>query len=177
MSTASIKRHAFNTLLVLHFIGLTLVIGVRFALFVIEHVTSLGSLQVLAEGRDLMGLLARTLTAPGFWLTIVSGIGMVIIRYGKNVPGWVWAKVALTVASMVLALTRVAPALEAARKWAHESAGQGHLLPQLHNSLSQATLYGGIVFTLILLTVPVAVWKPRVRRTPTVALQDSAPAR
>jgi hypothetical protein len=170
MSSASVKRHAFKTLLVLHFIGLTLVIGVRVALLVIEQTTSTGSLQVLAEGRELMGLLARDLTAPGFWLTVLSGIGLVALRYGKNIPGWVWAKVTLTVASMVLAVTRVAPALEAARRWAHESAGEGHFLPQLHNSLGQATLYGGIAFTLILLTVPVAVWKPRVHRTPTVSL-------
>ncbi|MDB6013209.1 MAG: hypothetical protein JWL65_5459 [Gammaproteobacteria bacterium] len=165
MSSTSIKRHAFKTLLVLHFIGLSLVIGVRFANFAIEHVTGASSLQVLAEGRDLMGVLALTLTAPGFWLTIASGIGMLVLRYGKNVPGWVWAKVALTTAAMVLALTRVAPALEAARKWAHESAEQGHFLPQLHDSLTQVTLYGGIVFTLILLAVPVAVWKPRAQRS------------
>jgi len=161
MSTARIKSHLFKIFLVLHLIGLTLVIGVRFASFVIEHATSNGTLQVLAQGRDLMGVLALTLTAPGFWLTIVSGIAMVVVRYGKNVPGWVWAKVALTVAAMVLALTRVAPALVAARKWAHVAAVQGYLLPQLHNSLSQVTVYGGLVFTLILLPVPVAVWKPR----------------
>ena len=166
MSSASFKRHAFKTLLFLHFIGLTLVIGVRFANFGIEYATSAGSLQFLAAGRDLMGLLAKTLTAPGFWLTIASGVGMVVLRYGKNVPGWVWGKVALTAAAMVLALTWVAPALEAARRWAHESAQQGRLLPPLHASLSQAALYGGVVFTLILLTIPVAIWKPRLQRVP-----------
>jgi xanthine/uracil/vitamin C permease (AzgA family) len=175
MSSASFKRHAFKTLLFLHFIGLTLVIGVRFANFAIEYVTSADSLQVLAGGRDLMGILAKTLTAPGFWLTVVSGIGMVVLRYGKNVPGWVWGKIALTVAGMVLALTKVAPALEAARRWAHESAQLGHFLPQLHDSLGQAALYGGVTFTLILLTVPVAVWKPRRQRVP-IVLSDSASA-
>jgi hypothetical protein len=165
MSSASIKRHAFNTLLVLHLIGLALVIGVRFANFVIEHATSVSSLQVLAQGRDLTGMLALTLTAPGFWLTILSGIGMLVLRYGRKVPGWVWVKIGLTTAGLVLALTRVQPALQAARRWAHQSAEQGHLLPQLHDSASQVSLYGGIVFTLILLTVPVAVWKPRLRRS------------
>ena len=166
MSSARFKRHAFKTLLFLHFIGLTLVIGVRFANFAIEYATSSGSLQFLAEGRDLMGLLSKTLTAPGFWLTIVTGVGMVLLRYGRKVPGWVWGKVALTVAGMALALTKVAPALEAARRWAHESAEQGHFLPQLHFSLSQAALYGGMAFALILLTIPVAVWKPSVPRIP-----------
>ena len=162
MSSASIKRNAFRTLLVLHFIGLALVIGVRFANFGIEHATGGGSLQVLALGRDLMGSLARTLTLPGFFLTLVSGIGMVILRYGKRVPGWVWIKVALTAVSLAVATSMVAPALEAARKWAHWSAEHGLLAPQVHASIAQVTLYGGIVFVLILLTIPVAVWKPLV---------------
>jgi hypothetical protein len=160
MSSASIKRHAFRTLLVLHFIGLALVIGVRFANFGIEHATSGGSLQILALGRDLMGSLARTLTLPGFLLTLVTGIGMVILRYGKRVPGWVWIKVALTAVSLAVATSMVAPALEAARKWAHWSVEHGLLAPQVHDSIAQVTLYGGIVFVLILLTIPVAVWKP-----------------
>jgi hypothetical protein len=129
MSSVRFKRHAFNSLLVLHLIGMTLVVGVRFANFAIEYATDAGSLQGLAAGRDLMGLLARTLTAPGFLLTVVSGIGMVVLRYGRNVPGWLWVKVALTAAGMGVALAKVAPALEAARKWAHESAAQGQFLP------------------------------------------------
>jgi hypothetical protein len=80
MSSARFKRHAFNSLLVLHLIGMTLVVGVRVANFAIEYATDAGSLQGLAAGRDLMGLLARTLTAPGFLLTVVSGIGMVVLR-------------------------------------------------------------------------------------------------
>ncbi len=160
MSSASIKRNAFRTLLVLHFIGLALVVGIRFANFGIEHATSGGSLQVLALGRDLMGVLARTLTLPGFLLTVVTGIGMVILRYGKRVPGWVWVKVSLTAVALAIATSMVAPALEAARKWAHWSVEHGLLAPQVHDSAAQVTLYGGMVFVLILLTIPVAVWKP-----------------
>jgi hypothetical protein len=164
MSSASFKRNAFRTLLVLHLIGLTLVIGLRFASFGIEHATSAGSLQFLALGRDLMGVLARTLTLPGFLLTIATGIGMVVLRYGKKVPGWIWMKVALTTTALGLAASRVAPALEAARQWAHSSVQRGQLAPQLHDSLAQVTLYGGIVFALILLAIPVSVWKPRISK-------------
>lgn len=164
MSSASIKRNAFRTLLVLHIIGLALAIGVRFADYVIEYLTGHGSLQALADGRDLMGALAGRLGAPGFWVTILSGIGMIVVRYGKNIPGWVWAKVGLTFAGFVLVLVKVAPALESARRFAHESAAQGYVMPQLHDSLHQATIYGGLTFTLILLTVPVAIWKPGMQR-------------
>lgn len=160
MNSPGFKRNAFRALLTLHFIGLTLVIGVRFASFGIEHATSTGSLFFLSWGRDLMGTLASILTLPGFLLTIASGIGLVIVRYGKRVPRWVWAKVALTSVALALASTFVGPALEAARNWARWSAEHGHFAPQLEQSLSQVSLYGGIVFTLILLTIPIAVWKP-----------------
>ncbi len=160
MGNPGFRRNALRALLVLHFIGLTLVVGIRFASFGIEHATSLGSLQFLAWGRDLMGTLARSLTLPGFLLTVASGIGLVIVRYGKKVPRWVWAKVALTTIALAMAATFVAPALEGARKWARWSAEHGQLAPQLHASLHQVSVYGSIVFTLILLTIPVAVWKP-----------------
>jgi hypothetical protein len=160
MSNPAFRRNATRALLVLHFIGLTLVIGIRFANFGIEHATTHGSLQSLAWGRDLMGVLARSLTLPGFLLTIATGIGLVIVRYGKRVPRWVWAKVALTTVALAMAVIFVGPALEAARKWAHWSLEHGRLAPQFQGSLAQVSLYGGIVFTLILLTIPVAVWKP-----------------
>ena len=168
MSPASIKRHAFKTLLVLHFIGLALVVGTRFASFAIEHATGSGSLQFLSQGRDLDGRLGTD--CHGTWFladdkSVASGWWS--CATARNVPGWVWGKVGLTVASMVLALTRVAPALEAARKWAHSSAERGQLLPQLHDSLTQVSVYGGIVFALVLLTIPVAVWKPQLTRRST----------
>src|SRR5438552_2991053 len=103
MSNPAFRRNAFRALLVLHFIGLTLVIGIRFANFGIEQATTHGSLQSLAWGRDLMGVLARSLTLPGFLLTIATGIGLVIVRYGKRVPRWVWAKVALTIVALAMA--------------------------------------------------------------------------
>jgi len=160
MSIAGLKRNVFRTLLTLHFVGLALVIGVRFANLGVESVSAGGSLEFLSWGRDLMGVLARSYTLPGFLLTIVSGIGMVIVRYGKRVPGWVWVKVGLTTAGMAVALTSVAPALEAARHWAHWSAQHGQLAPQFHDAVARAGLYGGVVFALVLLTIPIAVWKP-----------------
>jgi hypothetical protein len=153
MSTAGFKRNIFRTLLTLHFVGLALVIGVRFANLGVESVSAGGSLEFLSWGRDLMGVLARSYTLPGFLLTIVSGIGMVIVRY-------VWMKVGLTTAGMAVALTSVRPALEAGRRWAHWSAQHGQLAPQLHDAVARAGLYGGIVFALVLLTIPIAVWKP-----------------
>jgi len=160
MQVSDIKRHVFRGLLVAHFIGLALTIGIRFAGLVVERVTSTADLQSLSFGRDLTGVLARSLTLPGFLLTVATGILMVLLRYGRRPPVWVWIKIGLTTAALSLGTPLVAPALEAAREWAHWSVQHGQLAPQFQEAVARASFYGGIVFALFLLNIPVAVWKP-----------------
>jgi hypothetical protein len=160
MPVSDIKRHVFRGLLVVHFVGLALTVGIRFAGLVIERVTSNADLQLLSFGRDLTGVLARSLTLPGFLLTVATGILMVLLRYGRRPPLWVWIKIGLTTAALSLATPLVAPALEAAREWAHWSVQHGQLAPQFREAVARASFYGGIVFALFLLNIPVAVWKP-----------------
>ena len=160
MKTSDVKRHVFRGLLSLHFVGLALTIGVRFASFSIYRATGAGDLQSLSFGRDLVGALARGLTLPGFLLTVLTGIGMVVLRYGSRAPLWVWIKVALTTAALAIATPIVGPALDAARQWAHWSLEHGYLAAELQYSVARANLYGGIVFALFVLNIPVAIWKP-----------------
>jgi hypothetical protein len=160
MSTGDLKRHMFRGLLVFHFIGLALTIGIRFANFAIYHATSTADLQQLSFGRDLAGEIARDLSLPGLLMMMTTGLAMTFMRYGLRPPIWIWLKLGLTVGALALAAPVVAPALEAAREWARWSVAQGHLAPEFHASVSKANLYGSIVFLLFLLNIPVAVWKP-----------------
>jgi hypothetical protein len=155
-----LKRQVFRSLLVVHFIGLALTIGIRFAGLVIDRVTGTADLQSLSFGRDLTGVLARSLTLPGFVLTVATGILMVLLRYGRHPPVWVWIKVGLATAALSVGTPVVAPALEAAREWAHWSVQHGQLAPQFKEAAARASFYGGIVFALFALNIPVAVWKP-----------------
>jgi hypothetical protein len=156
----STKRNTLRSLLLLHFVGLILILGSRFAIFVIDQATGGGALPTLALGRDLGGELARRLTLPGFLLTIVTGIIMVFLRYGRRPPVWIWIKSGLTTIALGTAAPLVAPALRAARMWAHWSVEHGSLAPQFHEAAARASLFGGIVFLLVLLNLPVAIWKP-----------------
>jgi hypothetical protein len=160
MKISDMKRHVFRGLLSLHFLGLGLTIGVRFASFAIYRATGAGDLRSLSFGRDLVGVLARSLTLPGFLLTVLTGIAMVFLRYGSRPPVWVWIKVALTTAALSVATPIVGPALEAARQWAHWSLEHGHLAAELQLSVAKANFYGAIVFALFVLNIPVAIWKP-----------------
>ncbi|HVJ55223.1 MAG TPA: hypothetical protein VM689_22375 [Aliidongia sp.] len=160
MKTNILKRHAFRCLLALHFFGLALTLGTRFANLVIGRETSGGDLRTLAFGRDLTGSLAQTLVPPGFLLMAVTGIVMVVLRYGRHPPLWVWIKVGLNASALLLVSPFVAPALAAARQWAHWSVEHNRLAPEFQDAAAQASFYGSIVFSLFLLNIPVAIWKP-----------------
>ena len=139
MKISDIKRHVFRGFLSLHFVGLASTIGVRVASFGIYRATSAGDLQALSFGRDLVGLLARGLTLPGFLLTVMTGIAMVLLRYGPRPPVWVWIKVGLTTAALSLATPVVGPALDAARQWAHWSLEHGHSRPNFRPASQKRT--------------------------------------
>jgi hypothetical protein len=160
MQAILLKRHSMRALLTAHLIGMAVFFGGRFADFVVERKTEGSDLQMLAFGRDLSGAIGRGLMLPGFLTMLVTGIAMTIIRYGKRPPAWVWIKVALNATAFFVVSPFVAPALTAARNWAHWSAEHGQLAPQFLQSAAQASFYGAIVFGLFLLNVPVAVWKP-----------------
>ncbi|HEY4143500.1 MBL fold metallo-hydrolase [Pinirhizobacter sp.] len=166
MRNSPIQRNIFHVLLALHFVGLALTIGMRFASLVIDRVAGAGSLQTLAFGRELTGTLARTLALPGFLLLVGTGITMTLLRYGRRPPLWVWMKLGVTAAALAIATPVVAPALTAARSWARWSSEHGQLAPQFLESVSRANLFGGIVFTLFLSNIVIAVWKPFLSRRP-----------
>jgi hypothetical protein len=160
MKSADLKRNASRSLLVLHFIGLAMSLGTRLADFVIDRVTSGGSLQTLSLGRDLTSVLARSLVLPGFLLMIASGVTMVLLRYGRHPPVWIWMKAGLSTLALLVATPLAAPALAAARQWAHWSLEHDLLAPQFGISAARASLYGGIVAICFLLNIPIAIWKP-----------------
>jgi hypothetical protein len=160
MTAADLKRNALRSLLVLHFIGLAMSLGTRLADFVIDRITSGGSLQALSFGRDLTSVLARGLVLPGFLLMIATGITMVLLRYGRHPPAWVWMKAGFSTLALLVATPLAAPALAAAKQWAHWSLEHNQLAPQFSISAAQAGLYGGIVLICFLVNIPIAIWKP-----------------
>jgi hypothetical protein len=164
MQAASIKKNAFRGLLTLHFIGLALMIGATVANLMINHWAAQTTLQALAFGRDLSGFVTRGVVLPGFLILITTGAAMTLMRYGRRTPLWVVIKIALNAAALAVGARFVAPALVAARYWAEWSVEHNQLASQFQQSASQAACFGAIVFSLLLLNIPVAVWKP-VRRS------------
>lgn len=160
MNTASVKQHAFRGLLTLHLIGLAMTLGTRLASRLIDRATAAGGLQLIAYGRDLTSHLAQTLVLPGFLLMVATGIAMVLLRYGRRPPIWVWIKVGLNAAALFVATLLVSPALQGARSALQWSVEHNQLAPEFHDSAAKASLYGGIVFVLFVLNIPVAIWKP-----------------
>jgi hypothetical protein len=174
MNAVGVKRNVGRTLLLAHFIGLAMSVGTRLADLAIDHATRGADLRSLSLGRDLTSELARSLVLPGFLLLIGSGIGLTLLRYGSRPPGWIWVKIALNAVGVLVAMSLVAPALQAARSWAHWSVAHDQFAPQFQAEAARASLFGAIALALFLLNIPVAIWKPRLSaRLPLSALRFS----
>ena len=154
------KRTALLVLLSVHFVGIALLIGASVAGVLIDQQTSHGTLQVLALGRDVGSLVVRGLALPGFLITAASGITMMLLRYGRRPPVWVWTKIGLNLAALAISASFVAPALIAARQWAGWSVDHGSLAPELQQSAAQAAIFSAVIVVMFLVNIPVAVWKP-----------------
>lgn len=160
MQVNPLKRHSMRALLTVHIAAMAVAIGGRVAVSAVEHGTEADGLHSLALGRDLAGTIGRGFVLPAFFVMIVSGIAMTVLRYGKRPPAWVWIKSAVTAIAFLVASPLVAPALASARYWAHWSADHGQLAPQFQESAARASFFGAIAFLLFLVNIPVAVWKP-----------------
>ena len=163
MQAALIKKSAFRGLLTLHFIGLALMIGATVANLAINRHAGQGTLQALAFGRDISGVVLRAVVLPGFLVIVATGVAMTLMRYGRRPPLWVLIKVALNVIALVTGANFVAPALVAARRWAQWSAEHNQLAPLFQKSATQAEFFGVIILGVFLLNIPVAIWKPVMR--------------
>ncbi|WP_315837654.1 hypothetical protein [Bradyrhizobium prioriisuperbiae] len=158
--SAAVKRNIFRSPLAIHFIGIALLIGSRLAVIVIDRQTSHSGLQVLALGQDFAGDINKSLGPLGLLIMVATGVAMSFLRYGRRPPIWVRIKVGLNLFAFLGVALLGAPAFARVQLWAHWSADHNQLAPQFQPAAAQADLYSVIVFALLLVNIPVAVWKP-----------------
>jgi len=160
MTGPDIRRQASRFFLLVHFLGLALSLGAAFANVAIERQTRGTSLELLAFGRDLISFSSSALVPTGFWMMVVSGIVVVILRYGYRAPLWVWLKLALSATVFTVADFAQGPATRALAALAHWSVAHGQLAPQYQQTLALGGRYGLVVLALFLTTMGIAIWKP-----------------
>jgi hypothetical protein len=155
-----IRRQASRFFLMLHFVGLALSLGAALANVAIERQTRGGGLELLAFGRDLISFDSRVLIPTGFWMLVISGILVVLLRYGIRAPLWVWLKLALAAAIFAVADFASGPVTRALATLAHWSVEHGQLAAQYQEMLALSGRYGLLTLTLFLTTMGIAIWKP-----------------
>jgi hypothetical protein len=160
MKTVSMRRQFVRASLFFHFVGLALCLGTIFANIAIERQTRGADLRLLSIGRDLITASSHTLIQTGFWMMVVTGILLVVLRYGLRVPLWAWIKFGLSVAIFFMSVLALTPAGDAATQWARWSAEHGQLAPQFLDNAGRAGPYGAAILVLFLVTTIVAIWKP-----------------
>jgi hypothetical protein len=167
MTGPDIRRQASRFFLLVHFLGLALSLGAAFANVAIERQTRGGSLELLAFGRDLIGFSSSVLIPTGFWTMVISGILVVLLRYGYRAPLWVWLKLCFSAAIFTVADFAQGPVTRALTALAHASVEHGQLAAQYQDTLTLAGRYGLLILALFLATMGIAIWKPvssRIRR-------------
>ena len=175
MTVQAIKRQSIRLLLLFHFIGLALSMGASIANVVIERNTRSSGLELLSIGRDLISVSSRELVQTGFYMLVVSGMLIVVLRYGIRAPAWVWIKLATSSAIFAVAALGTGPTNAALAALAHWSVEHGQLAPQYQDSLAHAGRYGETLLVLFLTTIAVAIWKPVSFRIKARAAQHGQP--
>ncbi len=175
MTGQKIKQQSIRVLLLVHFVGLALSLGAALANVAIERQTRGGSLELLSIGRDLISLSSRNLVQTGFFMMVISGILIVVLRYGFRAPAWVWIKLATSAAIFAVAFFGQGPATTALAALAHWSVEHGELAPQFQDGLAQAGRYGLTLLALFLTTIAVAIWKPVSLRIRTRGMSPEQP--
>jgi hypothetical protein len=167
MTGQGTRRQASRFFLLIHFLGLALSLGAAFANVAIERQTRGGSLELLAFGRDLISFSSSLLVPTGFWMMVISGILVVVLRYGYRAPLWVWLKLMASAAIFAVADFGQGPVTRALATLAHWSVEHSQLAPQYQETLALAGRYGLLTLALFLMTMGIAIWKPvsfRIRR-------------
>lgn len=160
MTGQGIRRQASRFFLLIHFLGLALSLGAAFANVAIERQTRGGNLDFLAFGRDLISSSSSALVPTGFWMMVISGILVVLLRYGYRAPLWVWLKLALSAVIFAVADFGQGPVTRALAALAHASVEHGQLASQYQETLALAGRYGLLTLALFLATMGIAIWKP-----------------
>jgi hypothetical protein len=169
------RRLAYAILRGLHFIGMTLFLGVIVADIVIDGYAQTQSAAFLADTRTLVSLTGLQLPLLGLALLALTGVAMTALRYGSRPPAWVVAKLVLTVAIFGNALAFLFPAIRAATHWAAVSAEQGHalpghVLPEYAAAAAREGAFGAANLLMFVLAGALAIWKPAFRRGASRAL-------
>jgi hypothetical protein len=163
------RRLAYAVLRGLHFIGMTLFLGVIVADIVIDRYARTQSATFLADARTLVSVTGLQLPLFGLALLALTGFAMTALRYGSRPPGWVVAKLVLTVAIFGNALAFLFPAIRAAAHWAAVSAAQGqvlpaHVVPEYAAAAAREGAFGAANLVMFVLAGALAIWKPVFRR-------------
>lgn len=149
-----------------HYLGLMLFLGSIFVYILISGLTSHNSLENLVFARQIIHTGTLFLTIPGLGLVLLSGFVMTAKYYGFDKHLWLNLKQFLTLIILFNTAFLVLPAIGDALQLAKLSQETGFLLPEYQAAYQQEAIFGGINVMLSIVSMVVAIWKPKARRKP-----------
>ena len=155
-----------KSLKLFHYLGLILFLGSIFLYILISGLTSHSSLENLVFSRQIIRTGTLFLTIPGLGLVVLSGLIMTTKYYGFFKHRWLTIKQFLMLTILLNSKFLVLPAIEEALRLAKLSQETGFLLPEYQAAYQQEAIFGGINVMLSIVSMVVAIWKPKARRKP-----------
>ncbi len=144
---------------VVHFLGITLFLGSIFTFVVVSSLSKGASLADLVFARRLISAGTSSLTLPGMWLILASGIVLTLRGKGFWRHNWLNMKHIIIVIVALNAYFVVVPAVDSALELAQRSFSQGALNPSYDAAYMKESVFGGINVLLVLLAMVAAIWK------------------
>lgn len=154
-----------NAMKILHLLGFVMFLGGILGTIIMNVVVGDSTdPSFINHQRQFVSAMTMSLTVPGMWLTILSGLLMAWLRkYNLLRLRWLTIKVALALIILINGAFILAPFVSKVTALAAQSASQGILAANYLTLKASEDMFGAINFLLILVAAALAVFKPMAR--------------
>ena len=136
-------------------------LGSILTFLVVSMLTKGSSLEYLVFARQIISTGVSSLTLPGMWLIVITGVFMTIRSYGFLKHRWLNLKHLLILVIVLNAHFVIVPAAGDALEIAKLSLAQGKLLPEYDSAYMRESIFGAINVLLIIISMIAGIWRFR----------------
>jgi uncharacterized membrane protein len=155
-----------NTAKFLHLIGLVMFLGGILASIAMNiFVGTSTDATLIFHQRQFVSAISWTLTIPGMWLVVITGIVTALSgKYRLVEQRWLSAKLVLAVLILLNGTIILAPLVDQVTGLAEQGAMQDQLLPIYLQLKAKEDMHGAANFVMIWIAILLAIFKPGFRR-------------
>ena len=141
-----------------HYVGCTMFSGSILTFLAISTLTKNASLDDLVFARQIISAGTTTLTLPGMWMIVITGVLMTVRTYGFFKYTWLNLKHLIIVTVVLNAHLIIVPTADSALHMARLSLAHVTLLSYYNFASSKESVFGAFNVLMILFSIFVGIW-------------------